>query len=203
VDRTTTTGLTIYSASRPCAGEIVNGDAWTMQQRGNVYRISVIDGLGHGEIANTAAMTAVEALEHAPELGVLDALALCHRSLHSTRGAAMCIADVDLANGKLVFSGIGNVEGILWHADARSDRLVPSRGIAGANAPTLRSFEFELSGDWMMLLHSDGISSRVNLDSWPGIGTHDENQHYVESLLSEWGREHDDVTVLVVCPTPM
>lgn len=191
--------LNIYTAERPCAGEEVSGDAWTMQQHGDVYRISVIDGLGHGPIAHFAATTAVTALEGSPDLPALEALSMCHRALHSTRGTAMSIAEVNMATGQLVFCGIGNVEGIIWRA-GEQNRLVPLRGIAGANAPTLRAFNFDLGSDWMMLLHSDGISSRVRVDAWDSSTPASDRQVFADGLLAEWGRDHDDVTVVIVCP---
>jgi hypothetical protein len=191
--------LTIAAAARPYPREVVNGDAWTVQQRGGVQRITLIDGLGHGPTAAEAADTAVAALEGAPELTAVEALSLCHAVLAKTRGAAVSIADIDLEKRNITFVGIGNVEGIL-RSGGRDQHLVPLRGIAGSAAPRVRAFDFALSEEWLLLMHSDGISSRVSLTDRDIPVDSESARLLADDLLTQWGRERDDATLVIACP---
>ena len=69
----------------------------------------VIDGLGHGPAAETAALRAVEAVTRARGERLEVLVQLCHRVLAGTRGVAMTLARVDFEAGVLAWTGVGNV----------------------------------------------------------------------------------------------
>src|ERR1700759_605877 len=97
-------------AGRPRPGEHVCGDqslAVGVDDRAALF--GVLDGLGHGPAAASAATTGVDVLKGAcgERLEVL--VQLCHRVLAGTRGAAMTLARIDFAAGQLSWTGVGNV----------------------------------------------------------------------------------------------
>jgi hypothetical protein len=186
----------IYSASRPHPHEDVNGDAWISHEVNGVARIAVIDGLGHGGIAAEAAQAAIEALNSCPTLPPAEAIHLCHKALHHTRGAAISIASIDVRHKAVRFAGIGNVECRLL-GEEREQRLVPFRGIVGGRIPTVREFQLPLDREWALLLHTDGVSARFDL-SQPDLAVK-ELAHLPEELLARWGRLTDDATVVLAC----
>jgi hypothetical protein len=192
--------LTVVAASRPYPGEQVNGDGWTVQWHAGRCRVAVIDGLGHGPHAAAATERAREALLLHPDLGPVAALARCHTALAGTRGAAISIATIDPAAGRLVYAGVGNVEAQLWQAGA-SQRPVAYRGIVGVQHRTLRAFDFSLATDWWLLLYTDGISTRLDVAELAAALDHGP-QAAADAVLARWGRATDDATVVVVCPTP-
>src|SRR5258705_5863131 len=53
--------LEVGAVSLPKSGETVNGDAWLAGSTARGARILVVDGLGHGPMANDAAQAAVDA----------------------------------------------------------------------------------------------------------------------------------------------
>ena len=188
-------GVAVGAASRPYPGEALNGDAWQIDWHGDRCRITVIDGLGHGPDAALAATLARDALMRAPELLPLDGLRVCHRALAGTRGAAISVASIDLAAVQLTYAGVGNVMGHLWQ-DGRREQLVGYPGIVGAVLPTLRSFSIPLQSQWLIAIHTDGISARFRFEALEE--KHPVDPHRLaEHILTGWGRSNDDATVVV------
>src|SRR5689334_19333420 len=80
----------------PKVGETANGDAVVIRDEAPVTLIAVVDALGHGPGAATAADAAVKELSEVPlNIGVLAILERVHDKLHGTRGAAamVCLFD--------------------------------------------------------------------------------------------------------------
>jgi serine phosphatase RsbU (regulator of sigma subunit) len=185
----------VAAASRPYPGETTNGDAWQVDWQGERCRIAVIDGLGHGPAAALAASAAREALGRAPELLPDEGLRVCHRALANTRGAAISIASIDVVEHRLIYAGVGNVDGDLWQF-GRREHLVAYRGIVGVVLPTLRSFSFPLPPEWLVVMHTDGVRAHFNLQGLSEARLADPQQ-LAEEILRTWARPTDDATVVV------
>src|SRR5258707_13527457 len=81
-------------ASRALPGEAQSGDLHFVKQVGAGALVAVVDGLGHGAEAATAARAAVAALEgHATESPV-PAIQAGHRALHGPPGTVLVGAGV-------------------------------------------------------------------------------------------------------------
>ena len=187
--------IAVSIAARPHPAETVNGDAAAVHWAGGVCRITVVDGLGHGPQAAYAAGRAIGALDMHPELVPADALRLCHTALVGTRGAAVSVARLDLAQSELIYAGVGNVEAHLWQPERRS-RPIAYRGIVGSVLPTIRSFTLPLQPGWTLILHTDGVSARFDpatLHYEPGWGP----DRLAQTILDRYARASDDATVVV------
>lgn len=192
--------LAIVGASRPRPGEVANGDAWTVESDDGGWRISVIDGLGHGPEAEAAAVIALDTLATQPSLPPDRALEICHRRLAGSRGAAISIVGIDVSAGLLTFCGVGNVEGRLI-LESHERRLTAQRGIVGATLPRLRPLDFPLQGDWLLLLHTDGVSARFHIDALRPMGERG-LQSLADEILAGWARADDDATIVVAQTAP-
>jgi serine phosphatase RsbU (regulator of sigma subunit) len=190
--------LAVVAATRPYPGEQVSGDAWTVEQAGAISRVALVDGLGHGPLAAAAAAAALAALRAQPELGPSAALQACHAALRGTRGAAVSIAAVDATRGRLSFVGVGNVEARVW-TNGRVERPIAYRGIVGLSMPVARVVEVGLVAPWALMIHSDGISSRVDPGDLSAVSAGDLQAH-ADALLATWGRVNDDATLVLVRP---
>lgn len=190
--------IKIAVASRPFPGETVSGDACRVDWDGPLCRIAMIDGLGHGPDAALAAQTARDQLASSPHLGPADALRLCHGALRSTRGAAISIVVVDPLARRLVSAGIGNVDVVVRNGRG-SRRYVSDRGIVGGAFPTIRPVEVELDADWLLILHTDGVSARFDLDVIPETASGSPDL-LADTLLGQWARKLDDAMVVVAIP---
>ncbi len=186
--------VAIGAATRPHPRETVNGDRVHLQQHGAIYRIAVIDGLGHGVDAAAAAARAVDTLAAIPDADVPSSIRACHEALKGTRGAALSVVRIDLDAGRLTFAGLGNVEGALVSV-GKKHLLVPQRGIAGAIAPRIRETTEDLPDSFNLMLCTDGIRSRARIElRFDPISS---AQAVANELLTAWGRDTDDATVVI------
>ena len=190
--------LIIRAEGRPCQGETISGDGWAVDWDEHACRVAVIDGLGHGPAAARATEAAITVLSANPSLRPDEALRCCHLALRGTRGAVISIARIEPLAQRLVYAGVGNVEARLWR-DGEQERPIAYRGIVGVTLPTIRSFEYALTPDWTLLLHTDGISARFG-DREVLEEAQNEPLDVVTLLLQRWSRPLDDATVVVVRP---
>jgi len=179
-------------------GEAQSGDGHLVKPVGTGVLVAVVDGLGHGAEAATAAQAAVAALErHATESPV-PLIERCHRALHGTRGAVMSLASLDMRSWTIDWCGVGNVEGVLFR---RGVSAAPTReamstrgGVVGYRLPQLRVSTLSVSARDTLVLATDGIRSdftaAVDLDAEP--------QAIADSLFARCAKGSDDALVLVV-----
>jgi hypothetical protein len=110
------------------------------------------------------------------------------------------VARIDCARAQLTYAGVGNVEALLWQT-ATHVRPIAYRGIVGVAMPTVRAFDLALQSEWILLLHTDGVSSRVDLQALSALDQAG-SQVLANHVLHRWGRQTDDATVVVVRPSP-
>jgi Stage II sporulation protein E (SpoIIE) len=192
--------VTIAATSRPYPGEEANGDAWLVTWTVAGCRIVLVDGVGHGPPAAAASRITLETLALAPDLAPAAALHRCHHALVGTRGAVISIAQIAADGTHLVYTGIGNIEAQLWQA-GRAHRPIAYRGIVGAVIPTVRSFVLALEPDWILLLHTDGVRARFELEALAGFRERDPGR-LAATVLTDWGCTTDDAAVVVACADP-
>lgn len=113
-------GPRLAVARRFARGEVVSGDVVFCHEHAHGLTAGVIDGLGHGEGAREAALRVERAMKATTRLK--ERLAAAHEAARPTRGAVIALLDVDLREGLLHASGIGNVR--LLDLDAKRDIAV-------------------------------------------------------------------------------
>lgn len=182
--------------TRPMGGEAVCGDACAVRRGDGVTSLILVDGLGHGPLAAAAAATTVRAFRDADRnLGPAALLRRFDGALRSTRGAAVSVAQLDRVAGTVAFAGIGNVVGWIDDGDRRKG-FVPTPGIVGANSRPAREFTMPVPPDALVVLHSDGLTAKWDLNAYPGVRTRD--PHLAAAiLLRDAGIRHDDASVIV------
>jgi anti-sigma regulatory factor (Ser/Thr protein kinase) len=181
--------------STPFPGETANGDGWAVRSAGPQMLFMVVDGLGHGELASDAAREAErivrESSSYSPGTLVHD----CHDALAKTRGAAIGVAVLNSDSRLVTFAGMGNVAGSISTAGA-SRGLASHNGTLGHVAGRIQEFTYPWEQESLLILHSDGVTSRWNLDGYPGIRAR--HPSIVAAVLyRDFGRARDDATILV------
>jgi anti-sigma regulatory factor (Ser/Thr protein kinase) len=189
--------------SVPKAGESVCGDGWAVVSRGPRSRLTVVDGLGHGSEAAAAAREAERvfaaqgAADPWPSLPAL--LQACHVALATTRGAAMAVAEIDGAAGRLRYAGIGNIASSVLTAGGQHG-LASHNGTVGHHLRKVQVFEQPWPEEATLVMTSDGISSRFGLEAHPGLLTR--RPGLVAGVVyRDFTRQRDDATVLVARET--
>jgi hypothetical protein len=136
----------------------------------------VVDGLGHGPPAAEAAREAERIVSVISEATPNAILRDCHDALKKTRGAAMACAVVDWEQQVLHYAGVGNI-------------------VAAVVSPE-GSRSLPWNTDSILIMHSDGVNTRWNLNDYPGI--QNKQPALIAGLLyRDFVRGRDDSTVLV------
>ena len=182
---------------RPLTGEPVSGDGYATRTVDGRRQVLVVDGLGHGPLAATAARAAVRAFEQAPPSAPAVLLDLLHRALSHTRGAAAAIAELDPETAVLRYAGLGNIAGSTFVPGAARRGLVSLPGIAGHQKRQIRQFEYPFPADAVLLMHTDGVVDRWTPTDYPGLLTRSP-QVIAATVLRDAGTRRDDAGVLVV-----
>ncbi|SEG65017.1 Anti-sigma regulatory factor (Ser/Thr protein kinase) [Thermomonospora echinospora] len=185
--------------NRPITGEEQCGDAFAASQVDEVVYAMLCDGLGHGPLAALAAREAVRAVQDSPlPMRPADLLQRVHQRLGRTRGGAVAVAAINGRTRRVDFAGLGNVAG--WIVDGeRRQGMISVPGIAGHQARGLREHRYELPPGAVVVLHSDGLTSRWGPHDFPGLSAQ-APLVIAATLLRDAGVRRDDRAVLVVRP---
>lgn len=191
----------IGSVSVPKPGELVCGDDLAVVYADTTVALLVVDGLGHGVAAHQASKAACEIFARSFVASPVAAVQKIHAGIRATRGAAIGIANVDLAASSITFSGVGNISGLVA-AGGQVRRFVSMNGIAGHTAGQLREFVYPCDGPGLIVvLQSDGIGTSWSLDRYPGLSAR--HPALIAAILYRDGtRGRDDATVLVLRRAP-
>jgi anti-sigma regulatory factor (Ser/Thr protein kinase) len=180
----------------PMPGEFVCGDAWMAAGEDGNLTLMVADGLGHGPDAARASQAATELVQPGAPFAPDVLLRSAHDALRPTRGAAVAVACLDPQAEELRFAGIGNIAAAL-RGGGISRHLVSHSGIVGHNMRKVQEFAMPLAPDAMLIMHSDGLGSRWDLDRYPGLAQR--HPALVAAVLyRDYVRGRDDVTVVAV-----
>lgn len=179
-----------------CPGEEVTGDGWAMHQVEGVTTLLVVDGLGHGEPACEAALAAIHSFRQGEGRPPSEVLERIHGDLKGTRGAAGAIVAVDWQRGTVAYVGVGNVAASVIH-DAGSRSLSSHNGILGQARPRFQRFEYPCPREATVVIHTDGLSSRWSLGTYPGLVVRDAAL-VAGVLYRDFLRQRDDRTVVVL-----
>lgn len=183
------------AASRPLPGLRENGDTYLVDERDGTWFAAVIDGLGHGHDAAEASGRAREVLSAEWPAGPEYALQRCHAAVRGTRGAVVGAVWADLPQQKLIYVGVGNIEGLI--ASALGNRHLTSLGgFLGGTPSRFHPFEMDFGVGDILIMHSDGISNRFDLSVYPGLLAQ-EPELIAQVLMRDWARASDDATVVV------
>jgi anti-sigma regulatory factor (Ser/Thr protein kinase) len=199
VERRTPGARTMLGATlAPYPGETVCGDNWIWQDTASGRTIMLVDGSGHGIEAARAADAAMRSFAQNADAACADLVERIHGALAPTRGGALAVARIDTAAQVVRFVGVGNISGVLVNA-GKARHMVSHNGTAGHVAPRIREFTYEFTGDPLVILHSDGLTSRWDLASYPGLAV----QHpalIAGVLLRDHRRGRDDASVVAMRP---
>jgi anti-sigma regulatory factor (Ser/Thr protein kinase) len=177
-------------------GEAIAGDAWSLHSHQGQHRLLVVDGLGHGPGAAAAAQAALHVGERNVMLEPAALVDSIHAALRSTRGAAGAVASVTPHASTGTYAGVGNIRGFVraGHAD-RS--LVSHNGTLGHQVRKIQTFDFSFPMHALLVMTSDGIASRWNLDAYPGLETH-HPAVIAATIYRDHARAQDDATIVVL-----
>lgn len=190
-------GPEIGAVIRPKRGERQCGDAWAYRPlSGNSGLTLVVDGVGHGPAAAEAADRAIQTLAEFRRPDVVALMEKLHRNLSGSRGAAALAVFLDPASSTLTACGVGNISATLSVGSERRG-IVSLNGTLGHGELRLQDFSYEWPEGALLLVHSDGISTRWDLRDYPGLRLR--HPTLIGGVLyRDHGYDRDDATALVI-----
>jgi hypothetical protein len=185
-------------ADRVQPGQSESGDRHLVLSTADRGLVAVVDGLGHGADAASAAKVAVQALERGANRPLVQLVRDCHQSLMGTRGAVLSVAAFSFADDTMAWIGVGNVEGRLLRAPGsaarRAEGLLVRGGVVGAQLPPLLPQVVPIRRGDTLILATDGVRSdfldaRLPYQAPAALARH---------VLARFGTHTDDALVLAV-----
>ena len=185
-------------ATHAMPGQTASGDAYVAQPVPEGMLVAVLDGLGHGEEAATAARIATATLESCSHESVVSMLRRCHERLQGTRGVVMSLALLNETDETLTWVGVGNVEGWLLRGDATAiptqESLLLRGGVLGSQLPPPYASIIPLMNGDTLIFATDGIRNGFLQE----VNLRDPPQKIADAILAKHNKETDDALVLVV-----
>ena len=176
------------------ASERVCGDAWIIENIPDGVLIAVADGLGHGHEAAIAADYALSVVRRRRAASLSEIFDYANRALRPTRGAALQVARINNRDQTITSIGVGNIStSVSSHSASKSLPCQP--GIVGHQMPRTREVTVPFTSESLLVMHSDGISSRWNLDAYPGLRARDP-AITAAILYRDFARGRDDATMV-------
>lgn len=189
--------ITTGVATLPLPGQEESGDLSLVKSVDSRTLVAVVDALGHGEDAASAAHAAIATLDRYARESLPELVKRCHTALAGMRGVVLGIASFDPVAATMTWLGVGNICGILLRANgtARPARisLVPAAGFIGSEpivaVPRVVAL---LPGDTIFLASDgirDGFTDALALPGSP--------QDLADHIMSRYAKGTDDALVLV------
>lgn len=184
-----------YACSRPLVSQNANGDAWFVHEDHLGLFLAVVDGLGPGEVAASAAARAISHLRGNPTRSPGRLVDELHAAMRGCRGAAIALIRIRMPERRLLHAGIGNVQARLCPPQGAA--FVTRPGNLGVGpAPGRRVKEQDWPPDATLVVASDGLSTRWDLGDQADLMTGDV-EAIANHLMHNFGRWTDDATVVV------
>jgi len=177
-----------YFNDPSCGDQYAN---WEIEEKSI---LCIVDGLGHGPDAETAAKAAVAYVGDHLSDSLSEIFKGCDAALRSTRGAVMGIAVIDENAKTLTYAGIGNTE--IRIIGRKGGGLASDRGIVGGGYRSLNPQTLPLADGQTVLMFTDGIDRGIDISGYDASLVSN-LPDLAKKIIEDWGQETDDRAVLI------
>ncbi len=187
--------LEYSSRVRPCFGERVSGDTVVIRPLGQALFVAIVDVLGHGPEAHELTHVIETYLGRYGNADVSGVMTRLHQHLKGTRGAAVGLCAFDESTGCIEYVGVGNTA--IRRFGKADTRLVSKDGVVGHTMRSLLPQTMQLEPGDLIVLHTDGVSSRFTAEDYPGA-LHHSPEEVTRNIVQRYGKDHDDAACIAV-----
>lgn len=184
-------------AELPLPGQVASGDLCLVKRVGKGTLLAVVDGLGHGQEAASAARAAVGAIDRYSREPLVELVKRCHTALIGLRGVVLGLAYLDPQAASMTWLGVGNIGGVLLHGDAKARpprvSLVPNAGFIGGEPPRATARAVPLKARDTVILFSDGIKDGFT----ESLVLANSPQEIADFIIARHTKGNDDALALV------
>ncbi|QTA77957.1 Chemotaxis protein, CheC-like [Desulfonema limicola] len=155
--------------------------------------LCIVDGLGHGQEAETAARQAIDYVKQHLHKPIEEIFAGCNISIRDTRGAAMGIAIINKTEKTLTYAGIGNTRAVVLNT--KPVRLSGNYGIIGGGFKKITPETIPVQDGSIVVMFTDGIEEMVDLAEFNSLLSQD--MEIMAQKIIQKSRKNDDSAVMV------
>jgi phosphoserine phosphatase RsbX len=179
--------------SRALSGQLRSGDRGLVLTFDGGALAAVIDGLGHGPEAASAAEKAENAIRRMVGQPLTEVVRECHEECRQTRGCVLSLAQFD-DRGAMSWLGVGNVEALLIRGNSVNHEAVAARGgTVGYMLPPLHPRTLPVEAGDTLVLASDGIKHGFKQE----VQALRSAQQIADQVLARWAKDTDDACAVV------
>jgi len=190
--------VTYYLENRPLSCEEVSGDIGGIEEFDNQVFFYLLDVAGHGKKANDVALICKDFLTaNFRDKELCNLVCDLHQHILGSQGMVASLCSLALDSGELQHVGIGNITIRLVTTDLQGYSFVSMNGLIGCRLPRLREERTTLKRGELLVLHTDGISSRFRLKNYPELLAADVKTIATE-IVRRFGTDTDDASCLVL-----
>lgn len=177
-------------------GETVSGDGYGVKKTSEYIQVMLGDGLGHGPDAHKAVDSAVKVFANTQEKDPVAIIREMHTGVKRTRGLVASLAAYFFKEKQWRICGVGNIStGMIQSPGIKN--YVSYNGIIGLNIPnTMKAQEVKPEYGQFLIMCSDGIKTKNDIQKYPGILRHDLSL-LAAAIYKDYARRTDDMSVLV------
>ncbi len=189
------TNMQVSAFQRAKNNNEYNGDSYIVIETDKYFVCGIADGLGSGELAKDSSEAAILAIKQAHHLSVEEMLRAANESLYGMRGVVMAVFKIDYEAMELSFSGIGNINLMLFYRDGKVVRPVTYSGYLSGKPQKYRVERLSIETPIFFFMHSDGFNGRMN--NREIIYKMKSPEHAVYNIKESLTELNDDITCLV------
>ena len=176
--------------------ESVCGDGYVVKRLVTDTMIFFADGLGHGHHAKEAVDRAGDFFFQCQENDPVEIIRQMHENIRKTRGLVAAIARIDLKTRLLSICGVGNISTRVYNGIEHRNYM-SYNGTIGLNIPSsMNASLYPLEPNQQVIMHSDGIQSRWDLNRYPAIQKY-HSMVLAAAVYKDFSRRNDDSSVLI------
>lgn len=177
-------------------GETVSGDGSSYKLNERYLKIMEMDGLGHGPEANEAVNEAIKAFQRCIFDTPVEIITYLHEAIKKTRGGVGAVAVYDFQLKRWLIAGVGNISIKMINA-VEIKNMMSYNGTIGHNIPDqMQNQEVKSENFKQIVLCSDGIKPRWDLNKYPGIHRYDPSI-IAAAIYKDHAGHTDDMSVVI------
>lgn len=180
-----------FTYIKPLLNEDECGDICLMLDSEDVFFVALLDVLGHGREAQILALRSIDIIENNYFDDIQKIVDVLHKKIHRSRGLVGSFIQINKKTDELTYLGIGNVTGIVL--GVKNHRFVNKEGVIGQNISRHRIEKLVLKDKDLILLYSDGIPEKINIELKGDFG--DKSAKMIaREIVDVYSRKNDDST---------
>lgn len=195
IDTYNFTNMQVLAYQRAKDDNKYNGDSYITLETDKYFVCAIADGLGSGKLAKESADAAIFSIKKTHDQSVERMLEEANQSLYGKRGVVMTVFKINYETMELSFSGVGNIDLILYDENGDIIRPVTYSGYLSGKPQKYRVERLFIEKPISFLMYSDGFKVNAKIkDIFKRLKSPEHAVHYIKERLVE---NKDDVTYVI------